>query len=89
MYSYIAKTVFDDHLGSNIDLCYIQNRVIINRVIKRLRCRKIVIRVVKTKALISFTVTAKLFYIFVFAHAKIWFSHDAALIVVLQTLNEC
>ena len=38
MYIYIAKTVFDDHLGSNTDPCYIQNRVIMNLVIKRLRC---------------------------------------------------
>ena len=32
----------------------------------------------KTKALISFTVTAKLICAFVFAYAKSWFSHDAA-----------
>ena len=34
--------------------------------------------VAKTKALISFTVTAKLICVFVFAYAKCWFSHDAA-----------
>ena len=34
--------------------------------------------VAKTKALISFAVTAKLIYIFVFAYAKSRFSHDAA-----------
>ena len=39
MYSYIAKSVFNDQLGSSTDPCYIQNRVITNRVIKRLRCR--------------------------------------------------
>ena len=33
----------------------------------------------KTKALISFAVTAKLICVFVFAYAKRWFSHDAAL----------
>ena len=38
MYSYIAKSVLNDHLGSSNDPCYIQNRVITNRVIKRLRC---------------------------------------------------
>ena len=38
MYSYIAKSVFDEHLGSSNDPCYIQNCVIMNRVIKRLRC---------------------------------------------------
>ena len=31
----------------------------------------------KTKALISFAVTAKLICVFVFAYAKCWFSHDA------------
>ena len=36
------------------------------------------IRVAKTKALISFVVTAKLICVFVFAYAKIRFSHDAA-----------
>ena len=32
----------------------------------------------KTKALISFAVTAKLICVFVFAYAKSQFSHDAA-----------
>ena len=39
----------------------------------------------KTKALISFAVTAKLICVFVFAYAKIRFSHDEAQILVLQT----
>ena len=39
MYSYIAKSVLNDHLGSSNDPCCIQNRVIMNRVIKRLRCK--------------------------------------------------
>ena len=34
--------------------------------------------VAKTKALISFVVTAKLICVFVLAYAKSWFSHDAA-----------
>ena len=34
--------------------------------------------VAKTKALISFPVTAKLICVFVFAYAKSWFSHDGA-----------
>ena len=34
--------------------------------------------VAKTKALISFAVTAKLICVFVFAYAKCWYSHDAA-----------
>ena len=38
MYSYIGKKVKNDHLGFNTDLCYIQNRVITNQLIKRLRC---------------------------------------------------
>ena len=40
MYSYIGKSVLNDHLGSNTEPCYIQNHVITNRVIKRLRCIK-------------------------------------------------
>ena len=36
------------------------------------------IRVAKTKALISFAVTAKLICVFVFAYAKSRFSHDEA-----------
>ena len=36
------------------------------------------IYVAKTKALISFAVTAKLICVFVFAYAKCWFSRDAA-----------
>ena len=39
------------------------------------------IRVAKTKALISFAVTAKLISAFVFAYADCWFSHAAAHIV--------
>ena len=35
---YIGKWVLNSHLGSNSDPCYIQNRVITNRVIKRFRC---------------------------------------------------
>ena len=38
----------------------------------------------KTKALISFAVTAKLICVFVFAYAKHWFSHDAAQMFVFQ-----
>ena len=40
--------------------------------------RDCTIYVAKTKALISFAVTAKLICVFVFAYAKIRFSHDAA-----------
>ena len=36
----------------------------------------------KTKALISFAVTAMLICVFVFAYAEHWFSHDAALLLV-------
>ena len=36
----------------------------------------------KTKALISFAVTAKLICVFVFAYAKSRFSHDAAQLVI-------
>ena len=40
------------------------------------------IYVAKTKALISFAVTAKLICVFVFANAKRWFSHEAAPIIL-------
>ena len=40
--------------------------------------RDCTIYVAKTKALISFAIIAKLIYVFVFAYAKIRFSHDAA-----------
>ena len=39
--------------------------------------------VAKTKALISFAVTAKLICVFVFAYADCWFSHEAAHINVI------
>ena len=45
------------------------------------------IYVAKTKALISFAVTAKLICVFVFAYAKCWFSHDAAHIVILLSTS--
>ena len=38
MYSFIGKKVLKDHLGSSTDPFCIQNHVIMNRVIKRLRC---------------------------------------------------
>ena len=41
----------------------------------------------KTKALISFVVTAKLISVFVFAYAKIRFPHDAAHICSLAVLS--
>ena len=34
----IEKGVFNSHLGSHPDPCYIQNSVIMNHVIKRFRC---------------------------------------------------
>ena len=42
------------------------------------------IRVAKTKALISFAVTAKLICVFVFPYAKSRFSHDAAQIHISE-----
>ena len=41
-------------------------------------CRNCTIYVAKTRALISFAVTAKVICVFVFAYAKNQFSHDAA-----------
>ena len=43
--------------------------------------------VVKTKVLISFAVTVKLICAYVFANAKIWFSHDAAQIVTCSFMS--
>ena len=43
-----------------------------------MKSRDCTIRVAKTKALISFTVTAKLICVFVFAYSKSRFSHDTA-----------
>ena len=40
------------------------------------------ILVAKTKALISFAVTAKLICAFLYAKAKIWFSHAAAQLLI-------
>ena len=40
--------------------------------------------VAKTKALISLAVTAKLICAFVFAYAKVRFSHDAAQVIILD-----
>ena len=42
------------------------------------KLRNCTIHVGKTKALISFAVTAKLICIFVFPYADCWFSHEAA-----------
>ena len=42
--------------------------------------------IVKTRALISFAVTAKLICVFVFAYAKIRFSHVAGHIIPVATL---
>ena len=42
------------------------------------------IREAKTKALTSFTVTAKLICVFIFAYAKSRFSHDEAQILVIS-----
>ena len=49
--------------------------------------RQCTICVAKTKALISFAVTAKLICAFVFANADCWFSHEAAHILCNSMLN--
>ena len=49
--------------------------------------RYCIIRVAKTKALISFAVTAKLICVFVFAYTKLRFSHNAAHILMSYTFN--
>ena len=43
------------------------------------------INLAKTKALISFAVSAKLICVFVFAHTKSRFSHDAAHIMLISS----
>ena len=45
---------------------------------KQRDCSIYVAILAKTKALISFAVTAKLICVFVLAYVKSWFSHDAA-----------
>ena len=50
--------------------------------------RNCTIRVAKTKALISFAVTAKLICVFVFAYADCWFSHEAAHILFVAVLYQ-
>ena len=45
------------------------------------------IHVEKTKALISFVVTAKLICVFVFAYAKIRFSHVAAHMISIRIVS--
>ena len=53
---------------------------------RSLKCRneeeKEFIRIAKTKALISFAVTAKLICAFVCAYADCWFSHEVAHIYI-------
>ena len=46
------------------------------------------IRVAKTKALISFAVTAKLIWVFVFAYAKSRFSHNEAQVMTRNWSNQ-
>ena len=50
--------------------------------------RDCTIRVAKTKALISFAVTAKLICVFVFAYTKSRFSHKEAQIIVIEKVSE-
>ena len=45
------------------------------------------LRVAKTKALISFAVTAKLICVFYFANAKVWFSHNEAHILMVAYIS--
>ena len=48
-----------------------------------LESRNCTVRAAKTKALISFAVTAKLFCAFVFEYAKCWLSHECFLCILL------
>ena len=51
--------------------------------------RNCTIRVAKTKALISFAVTAKLICAFVFAYADCWFSHGVAHMLYETIIHSC
>ena len=51
--------------------------------------RDCTISVAKTKALMSFAVTAKLICFFVFANAKRWFSYDVAHVCLFKALRPC
>ena len=50
--------------------------------------RDCTIRVAKTKALISFAITAKLICVFVFAYTKSRFSHKETQIIVVEKVSE-
>ena len=50
--------------------------------------RDCTIRVAKTKALISFAVTANLICVFVFAYTKSRFSHKETQIIVVEKVSE-
>ena len=50
--------------------------------------RKCTIHVVKTKALISFVITAKLICVFVFTYADCWFYHEVAHMFKLTLTRE-
>ena len=50
--------------------------------------RDCTIRIAKTKALISYAVTAQLICVFVFAYAKSRFSHNEAHIFSIQNLRD-
>ena len=49
--------------------------------------RNCTICLAKTKALISCAVTAQLICGFVFAHAKVWFSHEVTQMICTHTLE--
>ena len=72
----------------NQHLMWFPNRFDTNRDVQAqleildLESRGITIRAAKTKALISFAVTA-----FVFAYADCWFSHEAAELLVIILIN--
>ena len=65
------------HVMRKTTMCFL-NRSDTNRAVQALEAENFGFHVAKTKALISFAVTAKLICIFVFAYADCWFSHDVA-----------
>ena len=67
MYSNIGKSVLNDHLGSSTDPCYIQNRVIMNRVIKRLRCSCLYLTTFRSQA----SMVSEKSTVFTFSYRKV------------------
>ena len=87
IYLMVSKIYLYGSMRLNIDQITIYQSLFINKanVNRGSRNGMTCINVAKTKALISFAVTAKLICVFIFAYAKRWFSHNAAHMVNMYT----